>query len=78
MRVLFIVGQQDRTILGKNLISKDQQKLHGNFPLLATKAASKMKNAKVIVVPMAGHIPHIQTTAIFNNDVVGFLKEDVN
>ena len=32
MPVLFIVGQKDRTILGKNLLNKEQQKLHGNFP----------------------------------------------
>ena len=45
------------------------------FPVLASKAANKMKNAKLLVIPGVGHIPHIQTTAIFNNEVVGFLKK---
>jgi len=76
MPVLLIAGQNDRTILGKNLLNKEQQKLHGNFPVLATKSASTIKNARVIVIPGVGHIPHIQTTAIFNDDVISFLKKD--
>lgn len=74
MPVLIIAGQRDRTILGKNLLDKNQQVLHGNFPVLAQKAAEKMKNAKVIILPAVGHIPHIQTPEIFNKDVVDFLK----
>jgi len=75
MPVLFIVGQEDRTILGKNLISKEQQELHGNFPVLAAMAAGTMKNARVIILPMVGHIPHIQTTTIFNSSAITFLRK---
>ena len=78
MPVLLIIGQEDRTILGRDLINKEQQKLHGNFPALGSIAAKKMKNATLIVIPMVGHIPHIQTTAIFNKDVIGFLKKGFN
>lgn len=74
MPVLLIVGEKDRTILGKGLLNKEQQKLHGNFPILASNTSHKIKSARLIVVPMVGHIPHIQTTAIFNRDVVEFLK----
>jgi pimeloyl-ACP methyl ester carboxylesterase len=74
MPVLLIIGEKDRTILGKDLLNKDQQQVHGNFPELASKAVNKIKNAKLIIVPGTGHIPHIQTTATFNKDVVEFLK----
>lgn len=74
MPVLLIVGEKDRTILGKGLLNKEQQKLHGNFPILASNTSHKIKSARLIVVPMVGHIPHIQTTAIFNRYVVEFLK----
>lgn len=74
MPVLLIVGQKDRTILGKNLIDKKKQSMHGNFPALAKKAAALMKNGRVILIPDAGHIPHIQTPEIFNADVVNYLK----
>jgi pimeloyl-ACP methyl ester carboxylesterase len=33
-----------------------------------------MKDAKVIVVPGAGHISHIQKSELFNKDVIEFLK----
>jgi pimeloyl-ACP methyl ester carboxylesterase len=75
MPVLLIVGEKDRTILGKNLLNKDQQKLHGNFPKLASKAIKKMNNAKLIVIPLVGHIPHVQTTDIFNTYVIKFLDK---
>ena len=74
MPVLIIVGQKDRTIPGKKLLSKKQQAIHGNFPVLAQKAGHQMKYAKVIIIPGVGHIPHIQTTVIFNKEVVDFLR----
>ncbi len=75
MPVLLIVGQKDRTILGKNLINKKKQALHGDFPLLAKKAAAEMKDGRVIVVPGVGHIPHIQTPETFNTDIIIFLSK---
>lgn len=74
MPVLIIVGQKDGTILGKNLINKKKQSLHGNIPALAKKAAATMQNGRILVIPGVGHIPHIQTPDIFNADVVNFLK----
>ena len=74
MPVLLIAGERDRTILGKNFLKKGQQKLHGNIPELASKAVTKMKNARLKIIPVVGHIPHIQTTALFNKEVVEFLK----
>jgi pimeloyl-ACP methyl ester carboxylesterase len=74
MPVLIIVGQKDGTILGKNLINKKKQSLHGNIPALARKAAATMKNGRIVIIPGVGHIPHIQTPDIFNADVLNFLK----
>jgi pimeloyl-ACP methyl ester carboxylesterase len=73
--VLFIVGKNDRTIPGKGLLSSAQKISHGNFPALAKNAASQIKNAKVIVLKGVGHIPHIQTTTIFNKHVIDFLND---
>ena len=71
--VLFIVGQSDRTILGKDMLPAAKQKLHGNIPALAAKAAKKIKNSKVIVLAGVGHIPHIQNIEAFKNSVLPFL-----
>ncbi|MEP6616546.1 MAG: alpha/beta hydrolase [Ginsengibacter sp.] len=73
MPVLFIVGQLDRTILGKEKLDKAKQHLHGNFPSLAKKASMQIKDSKVIVLPGVGHIPHIQETKTFNNKVLAFM-----
>jgi pimeloyl-ACP methyl ester carboxylesterase len=71
---LLIAGQLDRTILGKEMLKKNQVKLHGNFPVLAFKAKSKIPNARLKIIPGVGHIPHIQTPIIFNTAVLDFLK----
>jgi pimeloyl-ACP methyl ester carboxylesterase len=78
MPVLLIVGGKDRTILGKKLLNKKEQALHGNFPILAKKAAAQIKNAQVIIIPGVGHIPHIQTKEIFNTDAIKFLGKANN
>ncbi|HEV8081836.1 MAG: alpha/beta hydrolase [Chitinophagaceae bacterium] len=72
---LIIVGQLDRTVLGKEMLGKEQQQLHGNFPLLAQKAKTKIKDCKVIILPGAGHIPHIQVPFLFNKSLISFLKD---
>ncbi|MEO8413728.1 MAG: hypothetical protein ABI472_08720 [Ginsengibacter sp.] len=56
------------------MLSQKQQSIHGNFPVLAQKAAHQIKDAKVIIIPGVGRIPHIQTTAIFNKNVVDFFE----
>ena len=71
---LLLVGQLDRTILGKDLLKPSQQKLHGNFPVLAGKARLLIKNARLIVIPGVGHIPHIQVPELFCKDVMAFLN----
>jgi pimeloyl-ACP methyl ester carboxylesterase len=74
MPVLFVVGQLDRTVLGKDMINVKKQNLHGNFPVLASKASKKIKGSKVIILPGIGHIPHIQNNPIFINKILPFLK----
>ena len=71
---LLIVGQLDRTIPGKELVSQQKLKLHGNFPILANKAKNIIKNCKLVVLPGVGHIPHIQTPQLFNSTILKFIN----
>jgi pimeloyl-ACP methyl ester carboxylesterase len=71
---LLIVGELDKTFIGKDMLSLKKQKLYGNYPLLATKAAKKIKKSQVIILPGVGHIPHIQTIEVFRKTVLTFLK----
>jgi pimeloyl-ACP methyl ester carboxylesterase len=71
---LLIVGSLDRTVLGKYLLNKQQQNLHGNFAALAKAAGEKIKDSKVVILPGIGHIPHIQNINLFKSTVLQFLK----
>lgn len=73
--VLLLVGQLDRTVLGKEMLPAKKQKLYGNYPSLATKAGKKIKNSKVVILPGIGHIPHIQSPDLFKKNVLNFLMQ---
>ena len=72
---LIIVGQLDRTVVGKEMLTAKKQKLYGNFPLLAIKAGQKIRNSKVVILPGIGHIPHIQNPGLFNKKILSFLMQ---
>lgn len=62
--VLFI-GKEDRTIVGKGLLSSDQQALHGQYQLLGKQTAAKIIGSKLIELDGIGHIPHIENPTEF-------------
>jgi pimeloyl-ACP methyl ester carboxylesterase len=71
---LIIIGQEDRTIVGKNLLSREVIAQHGNYPHLGKWLQSQIKNSKLEELKGVGHIPHIQSLQAFKNAVVDFLK----
>jgi pimeloyl-ACP methyl ester carboxylesterase len=73
MPVLFIVGELDRTILGKDKLGKAEQRLHGNLPILAKMISKRVQNSKVIILPGVGHIPHVQVPEVFMKKILEFL-----
>ncbi|MCC9135020.1 alpha/beta fold hydrolase [Pontibacter silvestris] len=72
---LLIIGQADRTIVGKGYI-KDKQKLeqHGQYPLLGQQTAGAIPNAKLVELKNVGHIPHLEATDKFHQALLKFLK----
>ena len=70
--VLFI-GQQDRTIVGKGLLSADLQAKHGQYKLLGKATADKIKGSKLIEFDNAGHIPHLEVQEEFLKALLGAL-----
>ncbi|KAA9345920.1 alpha/beta fold hydrolase [Adhaeribacter soli] len=73
---LLIIGQEDRTVVGKALI-KDKQKLAqmGQYPQLGKKTAQAIPNAKLVEMPGIGHIPHLEVPDKFHDALLKFLKE---
>lgn len=71
---LLIIGQADRTVVGKNNLTEEQKKVYGNYPELGRKAHSRIKNSKLVELPGVGHIPHIQTPDLFKQHLITFLQ----
>ena len=57
---LLMVGDKDRTALGRNRVSAEVRAKLGNMPELARKAADTMPNGKAVVLTEVGHVPHLE------------------
>lgn len=71
---LIIIGQADRTIVGKSLLSKEHAAKHGNYPQLGKWFHEQITNSKLVELDGVGHIPHIQSPDEFKKAVLEFLK----
>lgn len=72
---LAIIGQADRTIVGKNLLNKAIIQQHGQYHLLGKQLQHQIRGSKLVELKGVGHIPHIQVPAIFKEQVLNFLKD---
>ncbi|WP_207533654.1 alpha/beta fold hydrolase [Desertivirga arenae] len=70
--VLFI-GKEDKTIVGKGLLSKEEQAKHGQYKLLGKETAKKIPGAKLIEFEGVGHIPHVQIPEEFTKALLSAL-----
>ncbi|KGO85337.1 alpha/beta hydrolase [Flavobacterium rivuli WB 3.3-2 = DSM 21788] len=75
MPVLLIIGQRDRTALGKGKAPKDVQEKLGNYPVLGRETAKKIKNATLVEIDNVGHLPHIEAYDKFIGPFKEFLKK---
>jgi pimeloyl-ACP methyl ester carboxylesterase len=71
---LLVIGQEDRTAIGKNLVSEEVGKTMGQYPQLGRAAARDIPGSKLVELPNTGHIPHIEAPAQFNTILLNFLN----
>jgi pimeloyl-ACP methyl ester carboxylesterase len=71
--VLLVIGQSDRTVVGKDLLTDEQKNKYGQYPQLGKKAAAAIKYARLIELEGVGHIPHVQALDKFSAALLGFL-----
>ncbi|PQV63165.1 Pimeloyl-ACP methyl ester carboxylesterase [Abditibacterium utsteinense] len=71
---LLIIGQADRTVVGKNYASPEATKNLGNYPALGKSAARAIRGAKLAEFAGVGHIPHLEAPDKFNSTLLEFLK----
>ncbi len=72
---LLIIGQRDRTALGKSLVSPEVRKTMGNYPELGKITHQKIKNSRLVELDNVGHLPHIEAFDRFITPLINFLKE---
>jgi pimeloyl-ACP methyl ester carboxylesterase len=71
---LLVIGQEDRTTLGRGLVSEDVLKTLGQYPRLGKDAARDIRGAKLVELKNVGHIPHLEVPERFHQTLLDFLS----
>ncbi|MBT1072659.1 alpha/beta fold hydrolase [Pelotalea chapellei] len=74
-KTLLIIGQADRTVVGKARVKKELLPQVGQYPELGRKTARQIPRARLVALDNAGHIPHMEQTEKFHGALLDFLKE---
>ncbi len=70
---LIVVGEKDRTAIGRNLVAPEVRETLGNLPELARQACGVICNCTLVVLNDAGHIPHLEVAEYFHAVLFSFL-----
>ena len=73
-KTLLIIGQADRTVVGKARVKKELLPTVGQYPALGKKTVGLIPHAALVEIPNVGHIPHLEATDRFNKELLAFLN----
>lgn len=73
--VLLIIGQRDRTAIGKALAPAGKRELLGNYPALGKAAHAAIAGSELVELDGLGHLPHIEAFARFFPPFRDFLAQ---
>lgn len=73
-KTLLVIGQRDRTALGKDLVDAELKSQLGNYPQLGRAAAEAIPDATLVELDDVGHLPHIEAYDRFITPVLEFLQ----
>ncbi len=71
---LLVIGQADRTTIGRNWVGPEVLKTLGQYPELGRAAARDIPNCKLVELPNVGHIPHLEAPDQFHRALLAFLQ----
>jgi len=71
---LLLIGQLDRTALGKNLVPDSIRATLGNYPALGHQTQQKIPDCRLIILPGIGHVPHMEDFEKFIRPVLEFVQ----
>ncbi len=72
---LLIIGELDRTALGKNLVPDSVAKTMGNYPALGKAAQEKIAGSKLVLLQGVGHVPHVESFSRYADVLLSFLNQ---
>jgi pimeloyl-ACP methyl ester carboxylesterase len=72
---LLIVGQEDHVALLVSYASNEVKGTLGHVAELAQDVIRQVPHGTLVIVPNAGHIPHLEQPAQFHKAVLSFLAE---
>ncbi|HZW06742.1 MAG TPA: alpha/beta hydrolase [Phycisphaerales bacterium] len=71
---LLIIGQRDRTAIGKDLATPEAAAKMGNYPELGARAAKAIPGAKLVALEGVGHLPHVEAYERFISALEAFIS----
>jgi pimeloyl-ACP methyl ester carboxylesterase len=71
---LLVIGQADRTVVGKARLPKELLAKAGQYPELGRQTARLIPVARLAELPNVGHIPHLEAKEQFHRELLNFLK----
>ncbi|MBO9612789.1 MAG: alpha/beta hydrolase [Dyadobacter sp.] len=72
---LLIIGQRDRSAVGKNMAPENLRKTLGNYPELGKQTKAKITRSELVELDNIGHLPHIEDFGRFITPLLRFLEK---
>jgi pimeloyl-ACP methyl ester carboxylesterase len=70
---LLIIGQRDRTALGKAGVPKEIAATLGDYPALGKRTAAAIPGAQLVEIPGVGHVPQVEAFEAYSQALAQFL-----
>ena len=70
---LLVIGQRDRTALGKAWMPKEVAATLGDYPALGKRAAAAIPGATLVEIPGVGHLPQVEAFEAYAQALAKFL-----
>jgi pimeloyl-ACP methyl ester carboxylesterase len=71
---LIVIGQSDRTAIGRGTVTPEVLATLGRYPELGRKAAAAIPGARLVELPGVGHVPHLESPERFLAALLEFLR----
>lgn len=72
---LLVIGQEDRTAPGRDLVPPAVLETLGRYPELGRAAARDIRGSRLVELEGMGHIPHLEAPERFRRALLDFLRE---